>query len=538
MAIRGSLREASLTDVLQLLAMGKKTGCLSVTHKNAFGSIYFERGRIAFASIVNRRDRLGDLLVSNGIIAREQLDIAIAEQASQPDRRLGEILVAKDFLAREELHQHIKRQIEEAVYYLFTWTQGTFSFEADVTPDEQDFVVSINPESLLLEGARRIDEWSLIEKKIPGFDCVFALDRTHLEASRVELTMDQDAVLPLIDGTRDVAALMDLSGLGEFEMGKALFGLITAGFLHRVGRRRTQDAPALATRVAEHSNLGVAFYKSGMLDEAVREFRRVADLQPHDVQAEFYLGLLAIRQGRHDEAVRVLRGAVARAPGKGALHANLAYALEKLGRFDEARAAHATAERLLPNDPSVLLTGAVLSLRRGDVEAADVALRASALRGDGRPRAAAWYHYAGLAAAYLGELDRAIAILSEGASLHPHNAVLANNLAVVLERRGRGGEAAAHLDRGLQEAPTLAQLHKNRGDLHGAAGQATDALECYARAVRLVPDLGGDVWLALGNLRHARGELDDATRCWERSLALAPENPAARQHLDRARRPA
>ena len=59
MAIRGSLKEASLPDVLQLLAMGKKTGCLSVTYKNSFGYIYFDKGRICYASIVNRRDRLG-----------------------------------------------------------------------------------------------------------------------------------------------------------------------------------------------------------------------------------------------------------------------------------------------------------------------------------------------------------------------------------------------------------------------------------------------------------------------------------------------
>jgi hypothetical protein len=45
MAIKGSLREASLPDVLQLLAMGQKTGCLSVTDRNNFGYIYFDRGR-------------------------------------------------------------------------------------------------------------------------------------------------------------------------------------------------------------------------------------------------------------------------------------------------------------------------------------------------------------------------------------------------------------------------------------------------------------------------------------------------------------
>ena len=77
MAIKGSLKEASLPDVLQLLAMGKKTGCLSVTHRSNFGSIYFDKGKISYASIVNRRDRLGDILVKSGLLSAERLDEAL-----------------------------------------------------------------------------------------------------------------------------------------------------------------------------------------------------------------------------------------------------------------------------------------------------------------------------------------------------------------------------------------------------------------------------------------------------------------------------
>ena len=96
MAIKGSLKEASLPDVLQLLAMGKKSGCLSVTHRQNFGYIYFDKGRICYASIVNRRDRLGDILVKNGLIAQAQLDQCVAVQSRQRDKRLGEILVVLD----------------------------------------------------------------------------------------------------------------------------------------------------------------------------------------------------------------------------------------------------------------------------------------------------------------------------------------------------------------------------------------------------------------------------------------------------------
>src|SRR5438045_4724185 len=116
-------------------------------------------------------------------------------------------------------------QIEESVYYLFTWTQGTFNFEADVRPDQQDFQVSINPESLLLEGARRVDEWSLVAKKIPSFDLVYEMDRSKIGSSDAELNDEQRAVLDLVDGTRDVQGIVDASGLVELEVGKALYGL-------------------------------------------------------------------------------------------------------------------------------------------------------------------------------------------------------------------------------------------------------------------------------------------------------------------------
>ena len=154
MAIRGSLKEASLPDVLQLLAMGKKTGCLSVADRSNFGYIFFDAGRISHASIVNRRDRLGDLLVKNNLITRAQLEAAITEQSGNPALRLGELLVSRGVLSRERLNEQIRVQIEEAVYFLFTWNQGSFQFEPDQRPEEGAMLVSINPENLLLEGAR------------------------------------------------------------------------------------------------------------------------------------------------------------------------------------------------------------------------------------------------------------------------------------------------------------------------------------------------------------------------------------------------
>ena len=231
MAIKGSLKEASLPDVLQLLSLGQKTGCLSVTDRTNLGNIYFHEGWICYASIVNRRDRLGDMLVKSEKVTHEQLEQAIERQSKERHNKLGQILLQSGAITQADLEECVRIQVEEAVYYLFTWTQGSFRFDADVGPEDEDVSLSINPESLLLEGARRIDEWSLIEKKVPSFDSVFEADAARLSASAAELTGEQQLVVRLLDGERDVTQLIEESGLSEFDAGKALYGLITARLL-------------------------------------------------------------------------------------------------------------------------------------------------------------------------------------------------------------------------------------------------------------------------------------------------------------------
>ncbi|HEY8197882.1 MAG TPA: DUF4388 domain-containing protein, partial [Gemmatimonadales bacterium] len=225
MAIKGSLKEASLPDVIQLLFLGRRTGCLALADRHNFGTIYLDEGQITYATIVNRRDRLGDLLIRKGRITAEQLERAIAAQEDDREHKLGEILVGLGTLTRAELEDYIRIQIEEAVYYLFTWTSGTFNFEAGLRPESEDFLVRISPEALLLEGARRVDEWSLIEKKVPSFDLIFSVDQDHIGQSAPTLSPEQQRLLPLIDGTRDVQQIIDQSGLVEFDVGKALYGL-------------------------------------------------------------------------------------------------------------------------------------------------------------------------------------------------------------------------------------------------------------------------------------------------------------------------
>jgi tetratricopeptide (TPR) repeat protein len=532
MSIRGSLKEASLPDVLQLLAMGRKTGCLSVADRSEFGYVYFDHGRISYASLVNRRDRLGDLLVKAGAITPAQLEEAITLQSRNRSRRLGELLVDQGALEVERLHEIIRVQIEEAVYFLFTWTNGTFNFEPDVLPDEQDLTVSINPESLLLEGARRLDEWSQIEKKIPSLDLVFEIDRRKLFSTEAELTPAQRTIIEFVDGVRDVRGIADASGLVEFEVGKALFGLLSAGFVHRIGKSTPPAPVTTAASADEHRAAGVALFKTAMLDEAAREFRQVLASDPTDLTARFYTGLLAARRDQWEEAMAAFSDAATHPQAGLAVFHNLAVAADRAGRPDEARVAFDRAVQLGGDaDARVQMSLAIYHLRHGDVAQADAALTTARQRFPRQPTAD-WFHYAGLVALQRADMNRAETVLTEGAEMYPRAAVLHNNLAVVRERRGLFSSALMAAEAAVAAAPELAQAHRNLGDIYAAAGREQEATDAYTRAAELAPSLGADLYVRLGDLKMRRGQQDEAAGAWKRALEVDPGCAAARLRLE------
>jgi tetratricopeptide (TPR) repeat protein len=408
MAIKGSLKEASLPDVLQLLSMGRKTGCLGLSFHDSFGSIYFDSGRICHAAIVNR-----------------PLDT------------------------------------ENSVYTLFTWTSGTFNFEPGVEPEDGAERVSVDPQSLLLEGARRVDEWSLIEKKIPSFDVVFSLDRPRLMMNRDPLSPEQEALLPIIDGHRDINGLIRDSGLGEFEVGKALYGLLNASFLLPVGRKRTTPTLPRNASPLERRELASALYRAGMHDEALREFRALVE-EAADPVASFHVGLIALRQREWGGAVNAFMTAAPDAPSKTSLLHNLALAYEQLGQLEKARL---VIDRALGSggntDPLIQLEAAVISMRLGDMQPAKVRLSEARSLWTKEPPPAVWFHYAAKVAAMTDDPDREMLLLTAALESHPESAVLLNNLAAAHLKRDDFESAREIAEKGVALAPELPQLRRN-----------------------------------------------------------------------------
>jgi tetratricopeptide (TPR) repeat protein len=396
-------------------------------------------------------------------------------------------------------------------------------------PDEEGiYLVSIPAEALLMEGARRVDEWSQIEKKIPSLDVVFQLDKNPDDSAEdVELTKEQKRILPYIDGVRTVTDIMNEAGLVEFDTGKALYGLIVA----RAGERSTQEETGGDEALQQHLNVGTAFYRSGMFEDAEREFEQALEIDPKQARANFMMGLIAFRRGKLEDSLHHF-GSMPPGSGDYSVHRNTALALELMGRYEDALRELDAALIARPEDHEVHLARAIVHFKSRNVKQALEALRAYRTSPKVKRPSARYYAYTVLASAVAGDLDYAVAVGREGMTQYPESGPILVNTAAALERRGEVEVASALYKRAIALTPPVPQAHKNLGDQAFAHGDMLGAQTQYEKAVKLSPRLGDDVYLRLGSLAYKGNDRDMALLLWRRALDLNPHNETVKANLE------
>jgi len=353
MAIEGPLRELGIHDVFQLLDLSRKTGALRVTSelRHNEGTIYFDNGVVVSAEIRSNPHPLGALLLRTGKITEADFERARDMQQRQGDkRRLGQILVALGVITQREVERQVHFQIEEVVFEVMSWNEGYFSFaEQSETKVPTELTVRIPVEALLMEGARRIDEWSRIENRIPHVGVVPSLaPPPEGGGGELDLLPPEWEVLALIDGERSVRGLATELGRSDFEVAKTLFGLESAGVIVLVDpgtskRGRPSAAGELAELVAKAERALLA----KDLDAARAAAEQAGSIQPHDATVHLLLGRVHLAQGHASAAAEELRRALRLDPMLAAAHRQLGFALVSMGRFGEAVQSWDEWERLV-----------------------------------------------------------------------------------------------------------------------------------------------------------------------------------------------
>ncbi|HEX7707004.1 MAG TPA: DUF4388 domain-containing protein [Thermoanaerobaculia bacterium] len=234
MAFQGSLKELPLPDIIQLVSVSGKTGKFTLTRDGDRGFIYLKNGQMVHATI-------GDLTG------------------------------------------------EEAIYALAIWNHGEFQFSPSDEPERQTITKSNT--NLLMEAARRLDEWRVLSKKIPSVELVPELMARENRHEQVTLNPHEWMILTRIDGRRSIAEIGLALGISSFEVAKILYGMLTAEL---VQLKKKVDA------VSDH--------ESGELVDLAERIRAVAeefigDSAQKTIEKQFMNAVDGILQGNGAQAV-------------------------------------------------------------------------------------------------------------------------------------------------------------------------------------------------------------------------------------------
>ena len=258
MALEGTIRDFGLPDIFQLIGLQRKTGILTLKHEKDQVTVAFENGMVVAADSSTKRleDRLGNVLVKQGKLSKERLDEALVTQKATL-QRLGHVLVTQNAITDKDLKEAITVQISQLVFKVFRWRDGEYHFAPTDTVDyDRENFAPMSADFILMEGIRMLDEWPIIEKKIPSMDIVFRTavdpgtievaapgvdpgDAKHSAASasnKIRLSRDEERVFRKVDGTRTVQGIVDSSGLSEFDSCRILFDLLNRNLISPVGR--------------------------------------------------------------------------------------------------------------------------------------------------------------------------------------------------------------------------------------------------------------------------------------------------------------
>jgi hypothetical protein len=190
MALYGSLKTMSLPDLFQWLKQSKKSGALTLTINSDDRTLFFTGGRIEAFSSRELRENLGQMLVGFGLVAETNINKAFREQR-QNRRPLATLLVEHGFVNSDDVRRVLSDASRDIVLDLFLEEEGSFVFsnqedvlELDEAPFER-VPLELDMEEAILEGIRRLDEWSLVRAKLPRDTMRLAIvDRAWFEAMK------------------------------------------------------------------------------------------------------------------------------------------------------------------------------------------------------------------------------------------------------------------------------------------------------------------------------------------------------------------
>lgn len=222
----GSVSDFAVSDILLGLQRSDKTGMLHIKSGGMQKSAHFLRGDIIFATSNLREDWLGEILLRENRITREQF-IETSELMKTSGKRHGTVLVESGILKPMELFEAVTHTVEHVVISLFNIQKGEFLFKEGPLEGDETIKLKLSAANLIYRGLRQMADIALVRSIAPSGNQVICFSSDPLDLFQdLKLSEDDRKLFSMVDGQKTYKELVQGSGLDAFDAMRAFNALL------------------------------------------------------------------------------------------------------------------------------------------------------------------------------------------------------------------------------------------------------------------------------------------------------------------------
>jgi hypothetical protein len=235
MALKGNLRDFTITQLLNLINLAQKTGTLVVECAGEKITVSFREGKLAYAQNGHEDSSLVSVLYQAKKLTASQHRVIKDKASSLNDKELGLLLINANYLSQKDILTSLQHHFTSVVNKLFSWAEGLFNFENNVTPPDGKITVRLNLENLIIEGARRLREYEQLQDEIPSLDMALKFkDRPGTNLRNVNLSVEEWKVVSFISPKNTIRQVAASAKMNDLEIRKIVYGLLQAGLVEMI----------------------------------------------------------------------------------------------------------------------------------------------------------------------------------------------------------------------------------------------------------------------------------------------------------------
>lgn len=235
MALKGNLSDFSLTQLLNLINLAKKTGSLEIEGRDESAQVSFRGGKLAYAQMDQQVDGLAPILYKDKKLNKSQYRLIQEKSRQMGDKALGLYLINANYLDQQEILASLEKRTLNLVKELFTWAEGFFRFKNDLLPPEDKILVRLNLENLILEGTRQEREWEHLQDEIPSLEMALKfVDRPGANIRDVDLNKEEWSIVSYINPENSIRKIAKATKLSDLEIRRVIYSLLQAGLVELI----------------------------------------------------------------------------------------------------------------------------------------------------------------------------------------------------------------------------------------------------------------------------------------------------------------